>query len=112
LEGPEAETDGKQIGDDPMDNQLPNDKRSKENNIRDISPPLPTEAEINQHCTLDSIAALSVGQAIHNIVMNAREAMPDGGHLKIVAANAAATDNIVSLAAGNYVKISIADQGR
>lgn len=52
-----------------------------------------------------------IGQAIYNIVMNAREAMPQGGHLNIVAVNAAATDEIASLATGNYVKVSITDQG-
>ncbi len=79
--------------------------------------------EIKKHRTLDSIAALSGGithdynnllTAIignHNIVMNARQAMPQGGHLNIVAANTAAIDEIVSLATGNYVKVSITDQG-
>ncbi len=52
-----------------------------------------------------------IGQAIHNIVMNAREAMPQSGHLDITAANTAATDEIASLASGNYVKVSITDQG-
>jgi signal transduction histidine kinase len=37
--------------------------------------------------------------------------MPQGGHLDIAAANTAATDEIASLATGNYVKVSITDQG-
>jgi signal transduction histidine kinase len=53
-----------------------------------------------------------IGQAIHNIVMNAREAMPQGGHIKIAAGNIAITDEIASLPEVNYAKISIADQGR
>lgn len=53
-----------------------------------------------------------IGQAIHHIVMNAREAMPAGGRLDICAANTAAAADMASLAAGNYVKISITDQGR
>jgi len=53
-----------------------------------------------------------VGQAIHNIVMNAREAMPQGGNIKIAATNIAAPAAIDSLEQGDYVKISITDQGR
>ena len=52
-----------------------------------------------------------IGQAIHNVVMNAREAMQQGGHIKIVATNMALTDEIASLSEGNYVKVSISDQG-
>jgi nitrogen-specific signal transduction histidine kinase/CheY-like chemotaxis protein len=53
-----------------------------------------------------------IGQAIHNIVMNAREAMPGGGRLNVCAANSTAIDDLASLAAGDYVEISITDQGR
>jgi len=53
-----------------------------------------------------------IGQAIHNVVMNAREAMHQGGHVKIAAINMAVTDEIASLPEGNYVKVSISDQGR
>ena len=52
-----------------------------------------------------------IGQAIHNVVMNAREAMPQGGRITVVAENITVTDEPASLSQGQYVKISIADQG-
>jgi len=52
-----------------------------------------------------------IGQAIHNVIMNAREAMPDGGLLKVSAENATSDDDLSNLRKGNYVKISIADCG-
>ncbi len=53
-----------------------------------------------------------IGQAIHNLVMNAREAMPEGGLLKISAENVKSDDNLPILRKGNYVKISIGDHGK
>lgn len=52
-----------------------------------------------------------IGQAIHNVVMNARDAMQGGGTLNVTAANASLTDEVPTLVEGSYVKISIADQG-
>ncbi|MDB4265106.1 hypothetical protein N9893_03475 [bacterium] len=46
-----------------MDNQSPNDNRSEKSNIQDITQRFESEAEIDQHRTLDSIAALSGGIA-------------------------------------------------
>ena len=56
-----------------------------------------------------------IGHVIHNLVMNAREAMPGGGIIKVVAENVNIADKSpeigIGLEKGNYVKISITDQG-
>ena len=53
-----------------------------------------------------------IGQAIHNIIMNAREAMPQGGSLTVSAENVKSTENLPGLRDGQYIKISIVDQGK
>jgi two-component system, cell cycle sensor histidine kinase and response regulator CckA len=51
-------------------------------------------------------------QAIDNIVINAHQAMPQGGIIKVTASNVVLTAGAHPvLPAGNYVRISIADQG-
>ena len=70
-------------------------------NIRDISRRLAADTEIQKHRTLDSIAALSGGIAHHY-----------NNLLTAIIGNIAVTDEIASLPAGNYVKISITDQGK
>jgi PAS domain S-box-containing protein len=53
-----------------------------------------------------------IGQAIDNIVINAKQAMPDGGDLTIAAENYRATgETTLPLAKGEYVKIAIRDHG-
>jgi len=52
-----------------------------------------------------------IGQAIHNVIMNAREAMREGGIINVAASNVKLTDEVPTLIEGDYVKISIADQG-
>ena len=53
-----------------------------------------------------------IGQAIHNVIMNAREAMPEGGLLEVGAENVTSDDDLSNLRKGNYVKISITDHGK
>ena len=64
---------------------------------------------------LVQIDKTQIGHVIHNLVMNAREAMPGGGIIKVAAENVNITDKSHSLdsrlESGNYVKISITDQG-
>ncbi len=58
------------------------------------------------------IDAGQIGQAIDNLVINANQAMPDGGIVRIRAENISlAKKTPLPLATGDYVKISIADQG-
>ena len=53
-----------------------------------------------------------IGQVIQNLVLNADQAMPDGGLLRISAENIELTgDDLLPLAPGPYVKISVEDQG-
>jgi signal transduction histidine kinase/ActR/RegA family two-component response regulator len=58
------------------------------------------------------VDAGQIGQVIRSIVLNAREAMPQGGMVLVRAENAVlSAQEQPSLAAGEYVRISIADQG-
>jgi len=53
-----------------------------------------------------------IGQAIQNLIINADQAMPDGGVIRVRAENAIVTDQMpLPLAPGKYVKVTIADQG-
>gem|GEM_PF-5060240 len=53
-----------------------------------------------------------IQQVVSNIIINARQAMPHGGHLYITLENAAVpVGAMVGLPAGNYVKIIIRDEG-
>lgn len=53
-----------------------------------------------------------IGQVIHNLVMNADQAMPGGGTVTISAENIAlAGAHHLPLKSGNYVRISVSDQG-
>ncbi|HRZ28642.1 MAG TPA: ATP-binding protein [Spirochaetota bacterium] len=53
-----------------------------------------------------------ISQVIHNLIINASQAMPDGGTVTITADNATISDDTqVLLPAGDYVVVSIQDQG-
>ncbi len=54
-----------------------------------------------------------VGQIIQNLIINADQAMPDGGTIRVRAENLTmAEDAHANLKGGKYVRISIQDQGR
>jgi signal transduction histidine kinase/ActR/RegA family two-component response regulator len=53
-----------------------------------------------------------INQVIHNLVLNAREAMSEGGALSIKAENAEVSiSDVPGLNEGNYIRISVSDTG-
>lgn len=53
-----------------------------------------------------------IGQAFQNLIMNARQAMPDGGTIEVCCENRVLrAGQVESLAPGNYLEILITDQG-
>jgi len=53
-----------------------------------------------------------ISQVVENLVINAREACPDGGTLKVIACNVSiAPGEVLNLPPGGYVKIIVSDNG-
>ena len=52
-----------------------------------------------------------IGQAINNLVINAQQAMPSGGTVRVGARNLDVRQDTSILTAGQYVEISVRDQG-
>lgn len=51
-------------------------------------------------------------QVFNNLIINANQSMPDGGNIKIEISNEKISDiNNLEIEAGNYIKISITDEG-
>lgn len=58
-----------------------------------------------------NIDEAQIGQAVHNIVLNAVQATPGGGRLTIAATNAKIECAVAGLAPGHYVQIRLSDTG-
>ena len=57
------------------------------------------------------IDAMQIKQVIENMITNAKEAMPNGGVVEVIAENTTTGTNIRTLREGNYVRIIIRDKG-
>ena len=74
-------------------------------------------SNIKRRCTFPAglyfidVDQSQIGQAIHNVIMNAREAMHAGGAVNVAVSNVLVTDEVPTLMEGDYVRISVTDQG-
>ncbi|MHA2252025.1 MAG: PAS domain S-box protein [Candidatus Kariarchaeaceae archaeon] len=70
------------------------------------------ELHVEDNLPVVEVDVGQISQMINNIIINAKQAMPNGGLLKIVAKTTTITpEKSVPLANGDYIKISIKDQG-
>ena len=69
------------------------------------------EFSIDENLWPVEIDAGQITQAINNIAVNSRQAMPDGGMISVSAGNLMVSENHLPLNSGKYIRISIRDQG-
>ncbi len=80
------------------------------------APPVRCDVRLSDDLWEVEADEVQMTQALNNLILNAREAMPDGGLIRLSARNVAlARQTVMSgivLDPGRYVEISIRDQGR
>jgi PAS domain S-box-containing protein len=70
------------------------------------------EFELAPDLWLSDVDEGQISQVIYNLTINAKQAMPNGGLLKITAANFSTSENLLlPLSPGKYIKIDITDHG-
>ena len=70
------------------------------------------EFTIADELWLAEIDVEQIGNALHNILLNARQAMPEGGTIEVRAENVECDADSLPLHSGRYVMISVRDHGR
>ncbi|HEX2853793.1 MAG TPA: ATP-binding protein [Opitutaceae bacterium] len=70
------------------------------------------DLEIAENLPAANVDRGQIGRVVHNLVLNAAQAMPQGGVIRIgLEAVTVLADEVLTLADGNYLKLTVADNG-
>lgn len=78
---------------------------------RSVGPSILIETSVPAQLPLVSADSNQIELALLNLAVNARDAMPDGGTIRITLKKVEQVSTTQTLAAGNYVILSVADEG-
>jgi signal transduction histidine kinase len=78
---------------------------------RSIGPTIQIEMDFDPDLSLIAVDPNQLELAILNLALNARDAMPDGGRLRISAQRETGATSLPSLDAGDYVRMTVTDTG-
>ena len=80
-------------------------------NLARAGAPISIDVNIAQDLRSAEVDAGQIGQVLHNILLNARQAMPEGGIIEVRAANVAHAEGKRTDPSSPYVRISVRDYG-
>jgi signal transduction histidine kinase len=78
---------------------------------RSIGPTIQIDMDFDEDLALVAVDPNQLELAILNLALNARDAMPDGGRLRISAEREKLTPGVPSLKPGEYVRMTVTDTG-